>query len=37
MFKKKNMIQGIFYIGIIVVVSRLTAYGVNYENTIQYV
>lgn len=37
MIKNKNMIRSIVYVGIIVVVSQLTTYGINYESAIQYV
>lgn len=37
MLKYKNMIRSFIYIGIIVVVSQLTTYGINYDSAIQYV
>lgn len=37
MLKNKNMIRSLVYVGIIVVVSQLTTYGINYDSAIQYV
>ncbi len=37
MLKYKNMIRSFIYVGIIVVVSQLTTYGINYDSAIQYV